>query len=47
MKTVDKYNLALQSGQRFDAMESLFIARELVSVETAVYEKKYPAFRGR
>lgn len=49
MKTVDKYkNFLLSTGAyRADALETVFIARELVSVETAVYEKKYPEFKGR
>ena len=49
MKTLDKYrNFLLQTGAyRADALETMFIARELVSVETAVYEKKYPEFKGR
>lgn len=49
MKTLDKYrNFLLQTGAyRADALETVFIARELVSVETAVYEKKYPEFKGR
>jgi hypothetical protein len=49
MKTLDKYrNFLLQTGAyRADALETIFIARELVSVETAVYEKKYPEFKGR
>ena len=49
MKTLDKYrNFLLQTGAyRADALETVFIARELVSVETAVYEKRYPEFKGR
>ncbi len=49
MKTVDKYkNFLLSTGAyRADALETVFIARELVSVETAVYEKRYPEFKGR
>ena len=49
MKPLDKYrNFLLQTGAyRADALETVFIARELVSVETAVYEKKYPEFKGR
>jgi len=49
MKTIDKYkNFLLSTGAyRADALETVFIARELVSVETAVYEKKYPEFKGR
>ena len=48
-KTIDKYrDFLLRTGDyRADALETMFIARELVSVETAVYEKKYPEFRGR
>lgn len=49
MKTEDKYkNFLLSTGAyRADALETVFIARELVSVETAVYEKRYPEFKGR
>ena len=49
MKTIDKYkNFLLSTGAyRADALETMFIARELVSVETSVYEKKYPEFKGR
>ena len=49
MKTLDKYRnfLLLTGAYRADALETIFIARELVSVETAVYEKKYPEFKGR
>lgn len=48
-KTIDKYrDFLLRTGDyRADALETMFIARELVSVETAVYEKKYPEFKGR
>ena len=48
-KTIDKYrDFLLRTGDyRADALETMFIARELVSVETAVYEKKFPEFKGR
>lgn len=49
MKTLDKYkNFLVNTGTyRADALETVFIARQLVAVETAVYEKKYPEFKGR
>jgi hypothetical protein len=49
MRTFDKYkNFLVNTGAyRADALETVFIARQLVAVETAVYEKKYPEFKGR